>query len=164
MADTSAGSFRDARSKLSESIERNIERAGRVAAQLDRTLVSLSAGALVFSMTFVGTFAPRRLLLPVLFCAWGAFAGCLTFIIFGMRAEQNAIRKATGNFDSLLKQLDAHEPLVSAAKLSVKLTLTFPAARWVLILNKCAIAAFMLGLALLGFFIGYNLWHTPYSR
>ncbi len=39
---------------------------GDIAASLDKTLVSLSAGALVFSMTFVGTLAPERLWLPLL--------------------------------------------------------------------------------------------------
>jgi hypothetical protein len=62
--DDSASSFIAARAKLSESIERNVERAGGIAAQLDKTLISLSAGALVFSMTFVGAFAPRKLALP----------------------------------------------------------------------------------------------------
>ena len=75
--DNSADSFAEARTKLSESIEQNVERSGRVATQLDKTLISLSAGALVFSMTFVGTFAPGKLLLPLLFFAWAAFAACL---------------------------------------------------------------------------------------
>jgi len=48
MADPSVDSLREARSKLSESIERNIERAGRVAAQLDKILISLSAGAFMY--------------------------------------------------------------------------------------------------------------------
>ena len=155
-----ANSFIAARAKLSESIERNIERGGGVAAQLDKTLISLSAGALVFSMTFVGALAPRKLLLPLLFLAWGAFAACMICIIFAMRAEQIGIRKATQDMDALLRQIDTHEPVVSAAKLRLKLTHTISAARGVVMLNKCAIAAFMLGVVLLGVFVGYNLWQS----
>jgi hypothetical protein len=158
--DDSAGSFIAARAKLSESIERNVERGGGVAAQLDKTLISLSAGALVFSMTFVGAFAPRKLVLPLLFFAWGAFAACIICIIFAMRAEQTGIRKGTQDMDALLRQLDKHEPMVSAAKLRVKLMLTISTAPRVLVLNKCAIAAFMLGVVLLGLFVGFNLWQT----
>jgi hypothetical protein len=77
-----------------------------------------------------------------------------------MRAEQTGIRKATQNIDALLRQLDTQEPIVSAAKLRVKLTHTIYAAPRVLIMNKCAIAAFMLGVVLLGLFVGFNLWQT----
>jgi hypothetical protein len=156
-----ADSLAKAGTALGEGIQRNMERAGRVAAQLDKTLISLSAGALIFSMTFVGTFAPAKLLLPLLFLAWGAFASCLTFVIFAMRAEQNHIRKKTHSFDTLLKQLDEDEPLLSATKLSVKLTYTVSSALAVRVLNKCAIGAFMIGVILLGSFVGYNLWHSP---
>ena len=159
--DKSADSLAEARTKLGESIQRNLERAGQVGAQLDKTLTSLSAGALVFSMTLVGTFAPAKLLLPLLFFAWGAFASCLTFVIFAMRAEQNAIRKHTQNFDMLLKQLDKSEPIVSAAKLNVKLSYTVSVATRVRTLNVCAIATFMIGVILLGVFVGYNVWRSP---
>jgi hypothetical protein len=157
----SAASFAEARTKLSEIIESHIKRSGNVAAQLDKTLISLSAGALVFSMTFVGIFAPGKLLLPLLFFAWSAFAACLTFVIFAMRAEQNAINKAMQNFDMLLKELDKNEPLASVTKLSVRLTRTVSTTRRVLILNRSAIGAFMIGVLLLGLFVGYNLWQSP---
>jgi hypothetical protein len=155
--DNSAGSFAEAKRRLTDNVERNIERSGRVAAQLDKTLISLSAGALVFSMTFVSAFTPGKLLLPLLFLAWGAFAACMMLVIFAMRAEQNAMTAATQDLDSLLQQLDKHEPLVSAAKLNVKLTYTVSAAPRVVRLNKCAIGAFMVGVGFLGLFVGYDL-------
>jgi hypothetical protein len=47
-----------------------VDRGERVSTELDKTLISLSAGALIFTMTFVGTFAPGKRWLPLL-CSLG---------------------------------------------------------------------------------------------
>ena len=83
--------FKDAQKRFVEHLENRIQQGGRVAADLDKTLISLSAGALVFSMTFVNTLAPHKLWLPVLFGAWVAFALSVVFVILAMRAEQKML-------------------------------------------------------------------------
>jgi hypothetical protein len=52
---------------LVERLVANIRYCAEVATSIDKTLVSLSGGALVLSMTFVDRFAPAKLWLPVLF-------------------------------------------------------------------------------------------------
>jgi hypothetical protein len=51
------------RETLGAQIDSKIETGAKVAAQLDRTLISLSGGALIFSMTFVDKIAPAKLAL-----------------------------------------------------------------------------------------------------
>jgi hypothetical protein len=58
--------------------------------------MSISGGALLFSMKFVGVLAPK-LLLPVLFLSWAAFGASIVCVILAMRAEQNAIIAAVKN-------------------------------------------------------------------
>jgi predicted transcriptional regulator len=59
--------------------------------------MSISGGALLFSMKFVGVLAPTKLLLPVLFLSWAAFGASIVCVILAMRAEQNAIIAAVKN-------------------------------------------------------------------
>ena len=81
----------EAKRELHERAERNIDRGGIVSANLDKALISISGGALVFSMTFVGVLAPAKLLLPILFLSWAAFGASIVCVILAMRAEQKAI-------------------------------------------------------------------------
>lgn len=49
-------SFAKTRAKISKSIVDYVDRGERVSTELDKTPISLSAGALIFTMTFVGTW------------------------------------------------------------------------------------------------------------
>ena len=58
--------FKEAQKRFREHLDKLVQQVERVAADLDKTLVSVSAGALVFSTTLVNTFAPDKRLLPLL--------------------------------------------------------------------------------------------------
>src|SRR5204862_8132969 len=95
---------------------------GEVAGTLDKTLVSLSGGALVFSMTFVDRLAPAKLWLPVLFTSWVAFAASMLCVLMSLRALQKAI---TGKADQLNKLRQEFEQLLKKSlvgKVSTELT------------------------------------------
>src|ERR1700692_3918310 len=94
-----------AEKRLDESLERNLDRGSRAAALLDRTLISLSAGALVLSMTFVRAVAPGKFLLGVLFASWICFIGAMIAVIFAMRSQQKALESSVKNTSEGLELL-----------------------------------------------------------
>ncbi len=162
MDDPVAESFSQVDKDLIERIEQNLERGGRVAADLDKTLISLSAGALVFSMTFVSSLAPAKLALWVLFLSWAAFGTSMLSVIFAIRNVQNALVKGMGNLKLAAEAIEQNKPIhsffkVPMQKLTTKVTNNLLVER----LNILAISAFVLGVLLLGVFVGYNLWYTP---
>jgi len=62
-----------ARQVLSDAIERNIDRGNQSAAQLDRTLITLSSGALVFSMTVGSKLGGAKCILAFCFSLGSVF-------------------------------------------------------------------------------------------
>jgi hypothetical protein len=142
------------RARLGPALDEKLKQGQAIAADLDKALLSLSGGALVFSMTFVGTLAPARLVLNVLFSAWIAFGLSIVWVVSSMRAAQNLnVRSLTEMADVLEKLNRLEEPG------------DFPrvmrSSKWIPILNNAAIAAFVIGVMLLGFFVGYNLMFGP---
>jgi hypothetical protein len=147
---------------LDESIERNLDRGARAAAQLDRTLISLSAGALVLSMTFVGAAAPGKCLLVVLFASWVCFIAAMILVIVAMRSQQEALESAVKNASDALRNLKADKSVkVVFAKMGIPLTeKKVTASKTVAVLNNWTLGAFIAGVVLLGVFVGSSLWHN----
>jgi len=152
--------------RLRESIERNIDRVGHTAAQLDKTLISLSAGALLLSITFVPIFAPKKLWLLLLFLAWLSFVVAIILVIFAMRSEQNTSEEEIQKASTALEKLEANpthmrkiiEVLqIPKPVIHKQLTKNMLIAR----LNLWALIAFIFGVLCLATFAGYNLWQTP---
>ncbi|MFZ3374841.1 MAG: hypothetical protein WA183_04755 [Chthoniobacterales bacterium] len=170
MSDSNKSDSNDALEKgiirLREGIERNIDRAGQTAAQLDRTLISLSAGALLLSISFVPIFAPKKLWLLLLFFAWLSFVVAIILVIFAMRLEQNASEEAIENASADLEKLEENPThvrnIIKALQIqkpvvAKQITQSTCIAR----LNLGALIAFILGVLCLATFAGYNLWRTP---
>lgn len=162
MSDPVEESFLKIDKDLIEHTERRLEHGGRVAADLDKTLISLSAGALVFSMTFANSLAPAKHVLWVLFLAWVAFATTMFSVIMGLRRVQAAIVKTIINLQRAGEAIEQNKPFHSFLKIPIKplkTTVTrVPSVDW---LNKMAITAFLIGIVLLGIFVGWNLWFGP---
>lgn len=129
-----------------------------IGASQDRTVISLSGGALVFSMTLVGTFAPAKLLLPVLIVSWSAFVLSIIAVVFAMRREQLAIHDSLKQIAALLTDIDKAEATAIASKGEFRVRLDVSKDSSVEMLNNLALAGFLIGVILLGFFVGYNLW------
>ena len=139
---------------LGDAVERNIDRAQSSAAQLDRTLISLSAGALLLSSTFVPVFAPQRLWLLLLFLSWLAFLATMILVIFAMRSAQIATETAIRNASGALGQLEQN-PTVAREAIKA-LGLQQPISKKIVrsnksveFLNTCALIAFIAGLPVL---------------
>jgi len=152
--------FNDAQKRLVEQLENRIQQGGRVAAELDKTLISLSAGALVFSMTFVNTLAPQKFWLPVLFAAWTAFALSIVFVILAMRSEQRMVNGVIRRIGDECSTLEKTAAFIRSFHISPHVetsTITNPNIGR---LDFAALLRFLLGVASLGCFVGYNLWNT----
>jgi len=155
---------------LRDTIERNLDRGGDTATQIDKTLISLSAGALVLSITFVPTFAPKKLWLGLLFFAWLSFTFAMLFVICAMRSAQRAIEKEIRDAAESLRILEADRAIARQflAEQRKKQIAEAPLTRKRITqhanigrLNLCALIAFIVGVACLATFAGYNLWRTP---
>jgi hypothetical protein len=145
-----------ARSELIDMLNRAI--AGDGAPDLDKTLITLSGGALVFSMTFIGTLAPAHLWLPILVLAWFAFAICIILIIISQRKAQNAQTRRAVQLSEVIETLHGSDvPAGLVARATINVTVNRTRYR----LNNYSVAAFLIGTALLGFFVTANLLATP---
>jgi hypothetical protein len=155
--------------RLGDTVERNIDRAARSAAQVDRTLISLSAGAILLSSTFVPIFAPLKLWLLLLFLAWLSFLITMVVVIFAMRSAQLATEAAIRNASDALRKFEENP---ATAREAIKVIgLQQPIVKKLVrrnksaeLLNNCALIAFVIGVVCLATFAGYNLWRTPTVR
>ena len=153
-----------AKQTLSAAIDRNIERGGQTASHLDRTLISLSAGALLLSITLVPILAPLKLALPVLFLAWMFFITSMILVISAMRVEQTATEEAVRDATDHLKKLEEHPEIAREFITQTNLPIVekkVTESSTVATLNKWALRSFIAGVVCLIGFAGYNLWHTP---
>jgi hypothetical protein len=122
--------------------------------ELDKVVVSLSSGALVFSMTFVRYLAPQRIWLPILFLSWLAFTAAIVIVAWSIRQSQKHLVITILRHDNLRKDLDKLEAdKAISADYTVRANLLKDIGR----LNNLAIACFISGLILFGIFVGRNL-------
>jgi hypothetical protein len=147
--------YDEAKRELFEAISKNIQRGSDVAAGLDKTLISLSGGALVFSMTFVNTLAPSKLALPALFGAWVAFSTSIVAVLYSMRSLQSGLLKT---FDEIMNRINALEEAEREGASQISIPTKSIRYANVEFLNRAGIGAFIVGILLLGFFVAYNIW------
>jgi hypothetical protein len=153
--------YAEQREKLGQRIDSKLAAGGIIAAEVDRTLITLAGGALIFSMTFVDKIAPAKLALWILFAAWLAFGVSMVIVMFAMRGHQRFLEKVVLEHSKLYKVLSEREKdalrngrLYSISSAPVRHS------RSVGILNLMAIITLALGMALLVGFVAYNVWHV----
>ena len=147
----------EARRDLADMINDTVQKGAEVSAALDKTLVSLSGGALVLSMTFIDKLAPAKLWLPILFTSWVAFTISIICVVISLRSTQTAL----SNHGDYLNTLTAEfEKNLESGKIGTVTTsaMHHKTVAW---LNWAAVAAFLAGIILLGIFVGHNLLATP---
>ena len=148
---------------LSEKLDKRIAQVSDTVARLDRLIVSLSAGAIVFSATLVSNFAPLRLWLIGLLISWASFLGAIICVVFATRAEQQVANTEIINTGNTLSVI-ANNPDIRA-KMDRE---QFPPVQdhpnpsqtigW---LNIAALIFLLVGLMSLATFAAYNVWKTP---
>lgn len=142
------------RKELDAELKQNRQACTEVSSELDKIIVSVSSGALVFSMTFIQYLAPQRLWLPVLFLSWLAFGAAIFVVVYSIRQFQRHLVATIIRHDNLRTKLDElaakNDPMADFTKREHLL-------KDVGGLNNLAIACFISGLLLLGIFVGRNL-------
>jgi hypothetical protein len=143
------------RRELIEQLRGLVEKGHAQSDRIDNALLTLNAGALLLSITFVGTLTTSKQCLNLLFVAWGAFILSMIFVILAMmRAQYQSHQSAveTGNNLERFSQLD----FIEASQQRV----TFPVGKQktVASLNVLALVGFIIGVAFLCSFVGINLF------
>jgi hypothetical protein len=122
--------------------------------QLDKSLLSLSAGALLLSVTFIGIQSGTKHCIVLLFAAWACFVASIMAVIFGMRKAQLESHKTvteTANNLERFSQLDETVATIVRARFPVAID------KFVVWLNHIAIWGFVIGAIFLCLFVGINL-------
>lgn len=147
----------DAEQDAVRALNTALDSAANAAAALDKTILSLSGGGLVFSMSFVGQMAPSKLCLPLLFVAWSFFALAVIGILVAMRRSQTEANKRVQKNAGVLENLEKMAGKAASAEWTAKVTYRVSqdsVMRWI---NWCALCAFLIGVICLGIFVGLNL-------
>jgi hypothetical protein len=140
-----------------DRLQRQEAELNRLSEQLDRTLITLSSGALVLSMTFLrGSTVLTTLWL--LFTAWGFFIASIFCVIFSMTCAQVGLGRDLRSSSEFLNQslqdavehTDTAQVPVDPYKTLFRILING--------FNILALVSFLLGLAMLGIFVGYNVW------
>src|SRR5437899_1947191 len=94
------------RRQIADRIFRVIQYGAEISAALDKIIVGLSGGALVFSMTFVDRLAPAKLWLPVLFLSWIFFGASIIGVAFGLRKLQKGLTAEAHELSKLARKAE----------------------------------------------------------
>jgi hypothetical protein len=144
------------RRELIEQVRGLVEKGHAQSERIDNALISLNAGALLLSITFVGTLATSKQCLSLLFIAWGAFISSMICVILAMmRAQYQSHQSAVETANNL--ERFSNMDFVEAAQQRV----TFPVGtqKTVAGLNVISFIGFIIGVAFLCSFVGVNLSH-----
>jgi hypothetical protein len=147
-------SFESARRELTARLFDAYNRNREIGYARDKVLITLSAGSLLFSMTFISALAPGKNWLGVLFLPWLWFAGSIVCVIVGMRRAELAEATQALRISEALADLARAKAANRQATPNIEATRN----RGGIVLNNCAVAAFLAGLVCLGIFVGVNLW------
>src|SRR5436190_19154979 len=80
--------------------------------QIDKSLLTLSAGALALSLTFVGNLSDTKHCLAFLFVAWALFTVSIMAVMFAMRKAQLKTHDSARETADNLKQFsNLHDAL-----------------------------------------------------
>ena len=155
--------LKDAVQELRKALDKAERQQRTSATSLDKTIVSLSGGALVFSMSFAHELAPAKLYLPLLFIAWLLFAIAIVCVLFsmskGIDEDFKIIQQA---FDGLTEAEQAINMVRQGRPLkSAMVTRNLAVSSCIGRLNRGATCAFFAGVLVLGVFAGKNLLAKP---
>src|ERR1700730_13198636 len=130
------------RDRLADRIRDNINLGSTVASSLDKTLVSLSGGALVFSMTFIDRIGAAKLWLWILVLSWTAFVGCICCVIFANRENLLSLSERANELGERVKEFEKEVRAGRIRSAVPGVSQNKRIAFW----NELAIAAFLLGI------------------
>jgi hypothetical protein len=142
-------------------LDRITELGEHVGSAIDKALITLSGGALVFSMTFVERLAPQKLLLPILFASWAFFALAIIAVVIAMRGAQNDLAAQGIRASEVLKSIEHIKDSATRVSPTGAVAVNPKVWRW----NLIALVLFILGVLALSIFVGWNMFKSkPVER
>ena len=142
------------RREFIEKFEFLLQKGFEQAYQLDKSLLTLSAGALLLSVTFVGTLPATKHCLGLLFAAWACFIASIMAVIFAMHKAQLRTHRETLE---IANNLERFSQMTAAGWAVERATFSAGINKVVAWLNRIAIFGFVLGVLFLCSFVGSNL-------
>jgi hypothetical protein len=142
------------RRELMGKLEFLLHKGSEQAYQVDKSLLTLSGGALLLSITFVGTLSETKHCVGLLFVAWGCFVASITAVIFGMWKAQWITHQTAREAADALERFSQMNVAEAAAQRATFPVGTDKPVAW---LNCIAILGFVLGVVFLCWFVGKNL-------
>jgi hypothetical protein len=112
----------------------------------DKAMITLSAGALGLSITFIRQIAPMPQVKSLLYVAWGGFILCLLSTLLSFLFSQSAMRKQRGILD---------QDYIGELDISAQTNLWAKTTKF---LNVSSIACFMVGVV---FFVWFSITNLP---
>jgi hypothetical protein len=131
-----------------------LEKGFEQAYQVDKSLLTLSAGALFLSVTFVGTLSETKHCLGLLFGAWACFIVSIMAVIFAMRKAQLRTHRETME---IANNLERFSQMTAEGWRVERATFTAGINKMVAWLNRIATFGFVLGVLFLCSFVAINL-------
>ena len=157
MSYTPEEAFEKTRESLVTEFYRAFELAENRSAFVDKTLLSLSSGALVFSMTFVEKIAPSKQYLPLLFAAWAGFTLSMIAVLLTMKRSQASAERRMHRTVQEIQKLDERKEALLREYRNAKVDAFTTNVQGVAIGNLIATGGFIIGIVLLGIFVGLNI-------
>jgi hypothetical protein len=142
------------RREIARHMESHVRYGAEVAAALDKIIVTLSGGALVFSMTFADRLTTGRSWLLVLFASWLVFGLSIVSVALSHRALQKQIRKRADQLNQVAKDFEKN---LAEGKIPTNIIIDIQRHGKIVVWNNIAIWSFMAAILLLGVFVGRNL-------
>lgn len=112
----------------------------------DKTLITLSAGALVLSFTFIREMKTPPIAAWQIYCAWAAFVVSLFLVLASFLLSQSAMRRQRDIIDDQYTQ----HPSLATPKSN-------PYVRWIVSMNWASLVLLALGVILFAAFATSNL-------
>ena len=147
------------RRELIEQLRGLLEKGHAQAERLDNALLTLTAGALLLSITFVGTLTASKECLSLLFAAWGAFILSMISVVVAMMKAQHQSHQSAIEMAANLERFSEMN-FVEAARQRV--TFLVGTQKTVATLNVIALVGFIIGVGFLCSFVGINLSQKPH--
>ena len=158
MNHTPEEAFEKTRDALVQEVFRASEAAQTRAYTSAKTILSLSGGALVFSMTFVEKIAPAKQHLWLLFSSWVAFAISMLAVVVAMKRGETS---ASNRMRSAAKEVQNLDDLKADFLRNGKFAKVDPfyvTVKGASTCNWTAFVGFAVGIFVLGIFVALNLY------
>jgi hypothetical protein len=149
--------FEKTKERVSQNLEELTIQADEKAFRLDRTLLTLSGGALALSITLITRANPPKTYLCVLFLSWIALAASIVAVVLALRKSQSEAESNVRLVASVYNQLKQNRQKILIGEIKYEENRETLQIKGMPAINSVALWGFVVGIILLGLFAALNL-------